>query len=111
MAWKTDHSPHFNGVSGAVEPGFLFIVYDYSCVMIRVVVAELSFENSPGMVLVIRVDEGKTVDSILKVSSYKAVSGIARNFISEMSFNILLEVEKAASDQCICEHLYNCCVL
>ena len=44
-------------------------------------------------------------------SSYQAVSGIARNFISEMSFNILLEVEKAASDQCICEHLFNCCVL
>ena len=49
--------------------------------------------------------EGKTVDSIT-VSSYKAVSGIARNFISEMSFNILLEVEKTASDHCmICEHL------
>ena len=47
-------------------------------------VVELSFENSPGMILVIRVDGGKTVDSILKVSSYKAVSGIARNFISEM---------------------------
>ena len=78
--------------------------------MIRVVVAELSFENSPGMILVIRVDEGKTVDSI-KVSSYKAVSGIARNFISEMSFNILLEVEKTASDQCICEYLSNSCVL
>ena len=62
------------------------------------------------MILVISVDEGKTVDNI-KVFSYKAVSGIARNFISEMSFNILLEVEKAASDQCICEHLYNCCVL
>ena len=77
--------------------------------MIRVVVAELSFENSPGMILVIRVDEGKTVDSI-KVSSYKAVSGIARNFISEMSFNILLEVEKTASDQCICEYLSNSCV-
>ena len=103
---------HFNGVSGvsgAVEPGFLYIVYDYSCVMIRVVVAGLSFENSPGMILVIRVDEGKTatVDSI-KVSSYKAVSGIAKNFISELSFNSL---EKAASDQCIWEHLSNCSVL
>ena len=100
--------PHFNGVSScsAVEPVVLYIVYDYSCVMIRVVVVELSFENSPGMILVIRVDGGKTVDSILKVSSYKAVSGmhsLARNFIREMSFNILLEVEKAASDQCICE--------
>ena len=95
--------PDFNGVSGAVEPGVLYIVYDFICVMIMVVVVELSFENSPGMILVIRVDQGKTVDSI-KVSSYKVVSGIARNFISEISFNILLEVEKAASDQCICEH-------
>ena len=37
------------------------------------VVAELSFENSPGMILVIRVDEGKAVDSI-EVSSHKAFS-------------------------------------
>ena len=88
-----EYIPHFNGVFGAVEPGVLYIVYGYHCVMMRVVVAELSFENSPGMILVIRVDEGKTVDSI-KVSSYKAVSGIARNLISEMSSNSL---EKAAS--------------
>ena len=88
-----EYIPHFNGVFGAAEPGVFYIVYDYHCVLIRVVVAELSFENSPGMILVIRVDEGKTVDSI-KVSSYKAVSGIARNLISEMSSNSL---EKAAS--------------
>ena len=105
-----EYIPHFNGVFGAVEPGVLYIVYDYHCVMMMVVVAELNFENSPGMILVIRVNEGKTVDSI-KVSSNKAVSGIARNLISEMSFNSLLEVEKAASDQCIWEHLSNCCVL
>ena len=32
--------PHFNGVFGAVEPGVLniYIVYDYHCVMMRVVV-------------------------------------------------------------------------
>ena len=33
--------PQFNGVFGAVEPGVLniYIVYEYHCVMIRVVVA------------------------------------------------------------------------
>ena len=33
--------PHFNGVFGAVEPGVLniYIVYNYHCVMMRVVVA------------------------------------------------------------------------
>ena len=42
-------------MDGAVEPGVLYIVYDYSCVMIRVVVVELSFDNYPGngMILVI----------------------------------------------------------
>ena len=42
-------------LTGAVEPGVLYIVYDYSCVMIRAVVVELSFDNYPGngMILVI----------------------------------------------------------